>query len=74
MRNRPHAFTLAALAAAALLTAGCDLGLPAGRTPHREGNRLDMNHVWVHVWPVIDLDHSDIAALQKRQVARARWG
>ncbi len=42
MRNRPHAFTLAALAAAALLTAGCDLGLPAGRTPHREGNRLDM--------------------------------
>ena len=22
--------------------AGCDLGLPAGRTPHREGNRLDM--------------------------------
>jgi mono/diheme cytochrome c family protein len=24
------------------LLAGCDLGLPAGRTPHREGNRLDM--------------------------------
>lgn len=21
---------------------GCDLGLPAGRSPHREGNRLDM--------------------------------
>ena len=31
-----------------------------------EGNRLDMNHVWVHVWPVIDLDHSDIAALQAK--------
>jgi len=30
-----------ALALAALL-AGCDVGLPAGRTPHREGNRLDM--------------------------------
>jgi mono/diheme cytochrome c family protein len=30
-----------ALAVAALLS-GCDLGLPAGRTPHREGNRLDM--------------------------------
>ncbi|MCL4808105.1 MAG: c-type cytochrome, partial [Thermoanaerobaculia bacterium] len=28
-------------ALAALLPA-CDLGLPAGRTPHREGNRLDM--------------------------------
>ncbi len=31
-----------------------------------EGNRLDMNHVWVHVWPVIDLDHKDIAALQAK--------
>jgi mono/diheme cytochrome c family protein len=32
-------------AAGALLVAvlpACDLGLPAGRTPHREGNRLDM--------------------------------
>jgi mono/diheme cytochrome c family protein len=27
---------------AAALVAGCDVGLPAGRTPHREGNRLDM--------------------------------
>lgn len=25
-----------------LLLAACDLGLPAGRGPHREGNRLDM--------------------------------
>ena len=32
---------LAVVALATLLT-GCDLGLPAGRTPHREGNRLDM--------------------------------
>ncbi|MFT4296121.1 MAG: carboxyl transferase domain-containing protein [Micropruina sp.] len=31
-----------------------------------EGNRLDMNHVWVHVWPVIDLDHKDILALQAK--------
>ncbi|MFN7917323.1 MAG: cytochrome c [Vicinamibacterales bacterium] len=31
------------LAAAVVVpTAGCDLGLPAGRTPHTEGNRLDM--------------------------------
>jgi len=30
-----------ALALAALVAA-CDVGLPAGRTPHREGNRLDM--------------------------------
>jgi len=32
---------LAVVAFATLLSA-CDLGLPAGRTPHREGNRLDM--------------------------------
>jgi mono/diheme cytochrome c family protein len=25
-----------------ILLAGCDIGLPAGRAPHREGNRLDM--------------------------------
>ncbi len=34
---------LAGLAAVVTLLAGCDLGLPAGRTPHREGNRLDMS-------------------------------
>src|SRR5512138_19307 len=33
---------LAALSVSTLLAGGCDLGLPAGRTPHREGNRLDM--------------------------------
>jgi mono/diheme cytochrome c family protein len=32
---------LAAVVIAALASA-CDVGLPAGRTPHREGNRLDM--------------------------------
>ena len=31
-----------AAAALALLVAGCDLGIPAGRAPHTEGNRLDM--------------------------------
>jgi mono/diheme cytochrome c family protein len=31
-----------AVMAFTLLYAGCDLGLPAGRSPHREGNRLDM--------------------------------
>jgi mono/diheme cytochrome c family protein len=42
MRNVTRMLALAALAAFSLLLAGCDLGLPAGRTPHREGNRLDM--------------------------------
>lgn len=39
MRNAVRLLALASLAA---LLPACDLGLPAGRTPHREGNRLDM--------------------------------
>jgi mono/diheme cytochrome c family protein len=31
-----------ALVAIAAMVSACDVGLPAGRTPHREGNRLDM--------------------------------
>ncbi|HJE51397.1 MAG TPA: ATP-grasp domain-containing protein, partial [Tessaracoccus flavescens] len=30
------------------------------------GSKLDMNHVWVHVWPVIDLDLDDIVPLQNK--------
>ncbi|SDZ14234.1 Acetyl/propionyl-CoA carboxylase, alpha subunit [Tessaracoccus flavus] len=30
------------------------------------GSKLDMNHVWVHVWPEIDLDIADIQPLQSR--------
>ena len=33
---------LVAVATLTLGVAACDLGLPAGRAPHREGNRLDM--------------------------------
>jgi len=32
----------AAVLLLAALASACDVGLPAGRTPHREGNRLDM--------------------------------
>jgi mono/diheme cytochrome c family protein len=39
MRNAASAIALLALTT---VVSGCDLGLPAGRTPHREGNRLDM--------------------------------
>ena len=39
MRNR--AVGLIVLTASVTLVA-CDIGLPAGRSPHREGNRLDM--------------------------------
>jgi mono/diheme cytochrome c family protein len=39
MRNAARALAVVAMA---LNLSGCDLGLPAGRTPHREGNFLDM--------------------------------
>jgi len=39
MRNAARALVLVALPA---LLSACDLGLPAGRSPHREGNYLDM--------------------------------
>lgn len=39
MRKR---ITAVAIAASAVFVAGCDIGLPAGRSPHVEGNRLDM--------------------------------
>jgi mono/diheme cytochrome c family protein len=38
----PSAPRFLALAALAAFAAGCDVGLPAGRLPHGEGNRLDM--------------------------------
>lgn len=40
MRDATRAIALVALAA---FVSACDVGLPAGRTPHREGNRLDMS-------------------------------
>ena len=42
MRSPARLLALAGLAASLLFASACDLGLPAGRTPHREGNRLDM--------------------------------
>jgi mono/diheme cytochrome c family protein len=39
MCNAARALTVLALAS---FLSACDVGLPAGRTPHREGNRLDM--------------------------------
>lgn len=42
MRSARRLLALAAAVSLSGLLAGCDLGLPAGRTPHREGNRLDM--------------------------------
>jgi len=39
MRNAASALALVAITAC---LAACDVGLPAGRAPHREGNRLDM--------------------------------
>ncbi|HHU38870.1 MAG TPA: ATP-grasp domain-containing protein, partial [Propionibacterium sp.] len=30
------------------------------------GSKLDLNHVWVHVWPEIDLQLADVAALRHK--------
>ncbi|HMR48194.1 MAG TPA: biotin carboxylase N-terminal domain-containing protein, partial [Arachnia sp.] len=30
------------------------------------GSKLDMNHVWVHVWPVIDLDLESVGTLRHK--------
>nr|NLI49017.1 ATP-grasp domain-containing protein [Propionibacterium sp.] len=30
------------------------------------GNKLDMNHVWIHVWPPVDLDLADVGTLQAK--------
>lgn len=38
----PNVARALAVLSVALVAGGCDLGLPAGRAPHREGNRLDM--------------------------------
>ncbi|NLE97398.1 MAG: fused acetyl/propionyl-CoA carboxylase subunit alpha/methylmalonyl-CoA decarboxylase subunit alpha, partial [Propionibacterium sp.] len=32
----------------------------------RDGGQLDMNHIWVHVWPEIDLDPAEAEALQQK--------
>lgn len=37
-----NAWRRSAVALLTLALAACDVGLPAGRSPHREGNRLDM--------------------------------
>jgi mono/diheme cytochrome c family protein len=37
-----NALRATALVALTAFLSGCDVGLPAGRMPHREGNRLDM--------------------------------
>lgn len=42
MRNAARTLAPLGLAFSMLFAGACDVGLPAGRTPHREGNRLDM--------------------------------
>ncbi len=32
----------------------------------KAGSRLDVNHVWVHVWPEVDLQMADITPLKNR--------
>jgi acetyl-CoA carboxylase carboxyltransferase component len=34
------------------------------RTERLDGAKLDLNHVWVHVWPVVEADLEQLTALQ----------
>ncbi len=46
--------------------ANCLEGIRRARsTRGTAGARLDMNHVWVHIWPVVDVQVDELTALQR---------
>ncbi len=64
---RDEAGNLVGLPHAERAVANCLEAIRRTRTARGSaGSRLDMNHVWVHVWPEIDLDVDDITPLQDR--------
>ena len=42
----------------------------ARAAPRRRGRQLDMNHVWVHIWPLVEADLEQLTALQAQDRAR----
>ncbi|GAB3747810.1 ATP-binding protein [Microlunatus parietis] len=45
--------------------ANCLEGIRRARTERPDGAKLDMNHVWVTVWPVIDAEVAELTALER---------
>ena len=46
--------------------ASCLEAIRRARTsPELNGAQLDMNHVWLHIWPVVDAQLSELASLQR---------
>src|SRR4051794_38514237 len=45
--------------------ASCLDAVRRARARLENGNRLDMNHVWLYVWPVIDAPVEELTALQR---------
>lgn len=46
--------------------ANCLEGIRRARALDPSGARLDMNYVWVHIWPTIDADVEQLTALKDR--------
>ncbi|AKT51910.1 ATP-binding protein [Arsenicicoccus sp. oral taxon 190] len=44
--------------------ANCLEAIRRARAAGAGGTRLDMNHVWVHIWPTIDADVAELTALR----------
>ena len=66
---RDAAGTITAVPQAERAIAACMDGIRRARTAAAAiagpGGRLDMNHVWLHIWPVVDTPVEQLTALQR---------
>ena len=56
--------TVTALPHAERAVENCLEAIRRVRTERHDGAKLDLNHVWVHVWPVVEADIEQLTALQ----------
>jgi len=62
---RDDAGRLTGLPQAERAVASCLDAIRRARTADPAGSRLDMNHVWIHLWPVIDAPVQELTALRR---------
>jgi hypothetical protein len=58
--------TVTALPHAERAVENCLEAIRRARTERPDGAKLDLNHVWVHVWPVVEADIEQLTALQEK--------
>jgi acetyl/propionyl-CoA carboxylase alpha subunit/acetyl-CoA carboxylase carboxyltransferase component len=58
--------TVTALPHAERAVENCLEAIRRARTERPDGAKLDLNHVWVHVWPVVEADIEQLTALQAK--------